>query len=84
MQTIKKPISASLARFELWLDDAQLICWVDFERGDASVGLNPSAWLYHAFVGDSGMDVAELLSDDIVSRIEADAAAELDGDMRRR
>jgi hypothetical protein len=77
MQTIKKPISAALTRFETWLDDVQLTCWVDYERGDASVGLNPSAWLYHAFVGDSGMDVAELLDGRIVTKLETAAACYL-------
>ena len=82
MQTTKKPISPALTRFDHWLDDVQLTCWVDYERGDASVGLNPSAWLYHAFVGDSGMDVAELLSDHIVAKLEAAAADELEQDGR--
>jgi hypothetical protein len=77
MQTIKKPISPALTRFETWLDDVQLTCWVDYERGDASVGLNPSAWLYHAFVGDSGMDVAELLSESIIEKLETAAACYL-------
>ena len=83
MQTTKKPISAGLTRCDIWLDDVQLVCWVDYERGDSSVGLNPSAWLYHAFVGDSGMDVAELLSDSIVEKLEALAADELEDERRR-
>ena len=77
MQTIKKPISPALTRFDHWLDDVQLTCWFDYERGDASVGLNPSAWLYHAFVGDSGMDIAELLSDHVVAKLEMEAACYL-------
>jgi hypothetical protein len=86
MQTNTAPAATRphqyLTRFDHWLDDVQLICWVDFERGDASVGLNPSAWLYHAYVGDSGMDIAELLSDDVIAKLEAAAAHALDDGRR--
>lgn len=88
MQTIKqaarKAPAPYLTRFDHWIDDVQLICWLDFEAGDPSVGMNSSAWLVHAYVGDSGMDVAELLSDDVVARIESAAVDEIDEDRGRR
>lgn len=74
---------AHLTQHETWIGDVQLICWLDFERGDASVGLNASAWLYHAYVGDSGMDVADLLAPAIVTRIEEEAAAALEEERGR-
>lgn len=79
-QTARKAPAPYLTQFEHWIDDVQLICWLDFEAGDDSVGMNASAWLVHAYVGDSGMDVAELLLDSVVASIEAAAAAEIEED----
>lgn len=91
METIKHstparaiPPTKHLKCFEMWLDDVQLTCWLDYERGDRSVGLNASAWLYHAYVGGSGMDVAELLADHVVERIEAAAAAGIEEESEAR
>lgn len=81
MQTIKqatrKAPAPYLTRFEHWIDDVQLICWMDYEAGNPSVGMGSSAWLVHAYVGDSGMDVAELLSDHVVAKLETEAACYL-------
>lgn len=81
MQTIKqatrKAPAPYLARFEHWMDDVLIICWLDFEAGDPSVGMSASAWLVHAYIGDSGMDVAELLSDYVVETLEREAACYL-------
>lgn len=73
-QTARKAPAPYLTRFEHWIDDVQLICWVDYEAADRSVGMNATAWLVHAYIGESGMDVAELLSDHIVERLETAAA----------
>ncbi len=58
--------------------DTELLCFVDFEPGDRSVGLAANAWLVHAYAG--GVDVAELLKDDIVKDIETEAACSLSSD----
>lgn len=79
-QIARKAPAPYLTRFEHWIDDVQFICWMDYEDGDDSVGMSASAWLVHAYVGDSGMDVAELLLDSVVARIEAAAAAEIEED----
>lgn len=73
-QTARKAPAPYLARFEHWIDDVLIICWLDFEAGDASVGMGSSAWLVHAYIGDSGMDVAELLADHVVETLEREAA----------
>lgn len=80
----RKAPAPYLIRHEHWIDDVQLICWMDYEAGDDSVGMGASAWLVHAYVGDSGMDVAELLLDSVVARIEAAAAAEIEEESEGR
>jgi len=55
--------------------DIELLCFVDFEPGDRSVGLAANAWLVHAYAG--GVDVVELLKDDIIKDIEEEAACSL-------
>ena len=82
-QTTRKVPAPYLTRFDYWLDDVHFVCWMDYEAGDDSVGMSASAWLVHAYVGDSGMDVAELLAPAIVTRIEEEAAAAL-GEERGR
>jgi hypothetical protein len=66
-----------LSRFEIWIGDAMMECWLDYEPPDRSTGQNAAAHLIHAFVGTSGMDVAELLSGHTVEHIENEAAANL-------
>jgi len=55
--------------------DTELLCFLDFEPGDRSVGLAPGAWLVHAYAG--GVDVVELLRDAIIEDIEEKAAEAL-------
>lgn len=55
--------------------DTELLCFLDFEPGDRSVGLAPGAWLVHAYAG--GVDVVDLLKDAIVKDIESEAACSL-------
>lgn len=79
-QATRKAPASYLIRFEYWLDDVRFDCFMDYEAGDDSVGMGASAWLVHAYVGDSGMDVAELLLDSVVASIEATAAAAIEED----
>ena len=58
--------------------DIELLCFVDYEPGDRSVGLAANAWLVHAYAG--GVDVVELLKDDIIKDIETEAACSLSSD----
>ena len=55
--------------------DTELLCFLDFEPGDRSVGLAAGAWLVHAYAG--GVDVVELLKDHIIKDIEQEAACSL-------
>lgn len=58
--------------------DTELLCFVDWEPADRSVGLAANAWLVHAYAG--GVDVADLLKDHIVKDIESEAACSLSSD----
>ena len=58
--------------------DIELLCFVDWEPADRSVGWPGGAWLIHAFAG--GVDVRELLKDAIVKDIEREAACSLSSD----
>lgn len=55
--------------------DIELLCFLDFEPGDRSVGLAAGAWLVHAYAG--GVDVIDLLKDPIIKDIEEEAACSL-------
>ncbi len=55
--------------------DTELLCFVDWEPADRSVGWTGGAWLIHAFAG--GVDVVDLLKDQIVKDIEQEAAEAL-------
>lgn len=55
--------------------DTELLCFVDWEPADRSVGFAGNAWLIHAYAG--GVDVVELLKDHIVKDIEQEAAEAL-------
>ena len=55
--------------------DTELLCFVDWEPADRSVGWNGGAWLIHAYAG--GVDVVELLKDHIIKDIEQQAAEAL-------
>ena len=55
--------------------DTELLCFVDWEPADRSVGFAGNAWLIHAYAG--GVDVIELLKDAIIRDIEAEAACSL-------
>jgi hypothetical protein len=58
--------------------DTELLCFLDFEPGDRSVGLAAGAWLVHAYAG--GVDVVDLLKDHIIKDIEEEAACSLSSD----
>jgi hypothetical protein len=58
--------------------DTELLCFVDWEPADRSVGFAGNAWLVHAYAG--GVDVAELLKDTIIKDIEENAACSLSSD----
>jgi len=55
--------------------DTELLCFVDWEPADRSVGWTGGAWLIHAYAG--GVDVIDLLKDQIVKDIEREAAEAL-------
>lgn len=58
--------------------DTELLCFVDWEPADRSVGMAANAWLIHAYAG--GVDVVELLKDTIIKDIEQEAACSLSSD----
>jgi len=55
--------------------DTELLCFVDWEPADRSVGMAGAAWLIHAYAG--GVDVVDLLKDHIIKDIEQAAAEAL-------
>lgn len=55
--------------------DIELLCFVDYEPGDRSVGMAAGAWLIHAYAG--GVDIVDLLKDTIIRDIELEAACSL-------
>ncbi len=68
-----------LERVEILLDDVLFRLWVDFEPADLSVGVNATAWIVHAHVGDSPADIADYLNESTLKRLEAEAADYLSG-----
>jgi hypothetical protein len=58
--------------------DTELLCFLDYEPGDRSVGMAAGAWLIHAYAG--GVDVVDLLKDTIIRDIESEAACSLSSD----
>jgi hypothetical protein len=58
--------------------DIELLCFLDYEPGDRSVGFASNAWLIHAYAG--GVDVVDLLKDAIIKDIESEAACSLSSD----
>jgi hypothetical protein len=58
--------------------DIELLCFVDWEPADRSVGFAGNAWLIHAYAG--GVDVVDLLKDTIIRDIEEGAACSLSSD----
>ena len=69
-----RPYSHYLQHVDILLDDVLFRLWVDFEPADRAVGVNATAWIVHAHVGDSPADVADYLNDATISRLEAEAA----------
>ena len=55
--------------------DSELLCFVDWEPADRSVGWTGGAWLIHAYAG--GVDVVDLLKDTVIKDIEREAAEAL-------
>ena len=74
-----RPYPHYLERVEILLNDVMFRLWVDFEPADMSVGLQATAWIVHAYVGDSPADIADYLNDATISRLEAEAAEYLSG-----
>jgi hypothetical protein len=58
--------------------DIELLCFVDWEPADRSVGFAGNAWLIHAYAG--GVDVVDLLKNPIIKDIEEGAACSLSSD----
>lgn len=63
-----------LQSFDYWIGNVELRCWLDFEPPDKSTGQNASAYLAHAYVGASGMDISEILDASVRNKIEDEAA----------
>lgn len=63
-----------LKRFDYDALEVPLVCWLDYEAGDSSVGMPANAWLVHAFVGDTCYDIEALLPAATIEKIERDAA----------
>lgn len=68
-----------LQRADVTIGDVTFRCWVDFEQADRSVGLPATAWLIHAHVGDSPVDIADFLSQSTIEQLEEQAAYYLSG-----
>ncbi len=68
-----------LERVEILLDDVMFRVWVDYEAADASIGVNATAWLVYAHVGDSPADIACYLKESTIKRLEGEAADYLSG-----
>ena len=75
----ERPYPHYLERVEILLDDVLFRVWVDYEAADASVGVNATAWLVYAHVGDSPADIACYLKESTIKRLETEAADSLSG-----
>lgn len=62
-----------LQGFDYWIGDVHLHCWLEYEPADKSTGQRASTYLAHAYVGESSMDVAELLAEPVINKIEHEA-----------
>jgi hypothetical protein len=74
-----RPYPHYLERVEILLDDVLFRLWVDFEPADPSVGVNATAWIVHAHVGEHFADIADYLSESTVKRLEYEAVLYLSG-----
>ena len=63
-----------LQHVDILLDDVLFSVWVDYEPADRAMGVNATAWIVHAHVGDSPADIADYLNDATIKRLEAEAA----------
>lgn len=63
-----------LERVDVLLDDTWFSVWVDYQAADRAVGVNATAWLVHAHVGEHFADIAAYLSESTVKRLESEAA----------
>jgi hypothetical protein len=68
-----------LERVDILLDDVMFRVWVDYEPADRAVGVNATAWIVHAHVGDSPADIADYLNESTLKRLESEAADYLSG-----
>lgn len=69
-----RPYPHYLERVDVLLDDTWWSIWVDYEPADRSAGLQASAWLVHAHVGEHFADIVDYLSESTVKRLESEAA----------
>jgi hypothetical protein len=69
-----RPYPHYLQHVDILLDDVLFRLWVDFEPADRAVGVNATAWIVHAHVGDSPADIADYLNESTLKRLEAEAA----------
>lgn len=84
MQTIKQPTNERpyphyLERVDVLLDDVWFSVWVDYEPADRAAGVNATAWVAHARVGEHFADIVDYLSDETIKRLESEAAHYLSG-----
>ena len=75
----RRPYPHYLQHVDILLDDVLFSVWVDFEPADPSVGVNATAWIVHAHVGDSPADIADYLNESTIRRLESEAADYLSG-----
>ncbi len=74
-----RPYAHYLERVDVLLDDVWFSVWVDYEPADRAVGVNATAWIVHAHVGDSPADIADYLNESTIKRLESEAADYLSG-----
>jgi hypothetical protein len=63
-----------LQHVDILLDDVLFSIWVDYEPADRAAGINATAWIVHAHVGDNPADIADYLNESTIKRLEAEAA----------
>lgn len=74
-----RPYPHYLEHVDILIDDVLFRLWVDFEPADRAVGLQATAWIVHAHVGDSPADIADYLNESTLKRLESEAADYLSG-----
>lgn len=67
-------IPTYLRQMDYRFDDIALRCYFESEPADKSTGTLASAYLVHAFVGDTDTDISEIMSESAIEIIEDEAA----------